>query len=170
MRKQYTQHAAQKRMSGGKKALLTVLIIVLSVILFKASFWISSMVLKANQQPNLPDVPGASPTPKPTYEQLEKMVIEKDEEIKKLQEELELYKKNGGSTSGSSTGSSKSSTTSSSRATKAPSATKKATAQPTKAPTPAPTQAPTKAPEPEVTQAPAEETQGTEAGGGAEAE
>lgn len=170
MRKQHTQHAAQKRMSGGKKALLTVLIIVLLVILFMASFWITSMVLKANQQPNLPDVPGASPTPKPTYEQLEKMVIEKDEEIKKLQEELERYRKNGGSTSGSSTGSSKSSATSSSRATKAPSATKKATAQPTKAPTPAPTQAPTKAPEPEVTQAPAEETQGTEAGGGAEAE
>ncbi len=148
-------------MSGGKRALLTVGIIVLLIVLFFLSFWITSLVLKANQQPLLPQQGGvaATATPKPTYEELEKMVIEKEEKIKALEAELDRYR--GGAAS-SSTGKAPAVTSQKPTAkptqapTKAP--TQAPTIAPTKAPTPAPTQAPTKAPDPAPTQAPAEET------------
>lgn len=171
MSKQYKRKSSQKS-SGGKKALMTIGIIALLVILFMLSFWITSFVLKVNQQPTLPDA--ASPTPKPTYEQLEQMVIEKEEEIQKLQDELDRYRRNGSSSSSSSFSSSSSKSTTSSKSTAQPAATAKATAaptaQPTKAPTPAPTQAPTVAPAQTAAPTQAAAEQPADTGNTAEAE
>lgn len=135
MKQQYKKHSSAGK-NGGRRAILAVGVIAALVLLFFLSFWITSMVLKVNQQPVLPQQEGvvASPTPKPTYEELEKMVIEKEAEVKKLEKELAQYRKSG------------SSATAKPAATNTPKATQAPTAAPTKAPTPAPTPAPTAAP------------------------
>lgn len=153
MRKQYRPKPAAK-MSGGKKALLTVGTIVLLIVLFFLSFWITSLVLKANQEPLLPQQGGVSATPKPTYEELEKMVIEKEEKIKALEAELDRSRRGSvSSLTGTEPSASQKPTA---KPTQAP--TEAPTQVPTIAPTPAPTQTPTKAPEPTPTQTPEEET------------
>ncbi len=157
MRKNYSRKSVQKR-SGSKTALLTVGVIALLVVLFFLSFWVTSLILKANHEPVLPQhgVADASPTPKPTYEELEKMVIEKDKEIKTLEEELARYRGNSFQTEEPRATSqplvTQAPTEAPAVATKAP--TQAPTVAPTKAPTPAPTKAPTPAPTVEPTVAP----------------
>ena len=154
----------------GKKALLIIGIIVLLVLLFFLSFWITSMTLKSNQDPNVAVTSGepAVKTPKPSYKDLEQMVIEKDQKIAQLESELESYKKQtpipststpkSNSSSGSS-GSSGSST----KKTTAPVQTKAPTAKPTAKPTVQPTVKPT-APPAAPTQAPAANTAASSTG------
>ena len=96
-----TSYSKKSGRSNGKTALIAVGVIALLVFLFFASFWITSFVLKAGQEPNIPsveDIENPTPTEKPTWEQLEKMVIEKDKEINSLKEELELYRSGGNRT------------------------------------------------------------------------
>ncbi len=74
-----------------KKFLTALVIAVVLVALFLVSFTVTSMILKSNQAPDVPEIEeiaGASPTPKPTYEELERMVIEKDARIKELERQL----------------------------------------------------------------------------------
>ncbi|MBE7048064.1 MAG: hypothetical protein E7393_01630 [Ruminococcaceae bacterium] len=142
MRKQYKQRRAKS--SGNPKALLVVGVLLLLVVLFFLSFWITGMVLKANQQPYLPEQGGvaATATPKPSYEDLEKMIIEKENKIKSLQAELDEYRR--GALASSSV----------------PAITAKPTVEPTTIPTVAPTVAPVATPQstPAVTQTPAQAT------------
>lgn len=159
MRKKYKSG----KTSGGKKFLLTIGVIVLLVLLFFLSFWITGMVLRANQNPGIPQGTTAdvSPTPKPTYEELEKRVIEQEEKIEELEKELASYR--SGSTPAPSATSAPSFSTGAKPTTK-PSATSSAkpvakpsaapTAKPTVAPVAKPTAAPTQAPAPEPTAAP----------------
>ena len=60
--------------SGGKKILLTIGVLALLVLLFFLSFWITGIVLRANQGPLISQeaTETGAPTPKPTYEELEK--------------------------------------------------------------------------------------------------
>jgi len=124
----------KKKSSAKKNALIALGVVLLLFALFALSFFVTSFLLQLNQAPDLSGVV-AEPTPKPTYEELEKMVIEKNERIKELEERLETYRGAAGNrvTEGSTTA-----------PTKAP--TKAPTQAPTKAPTQAPTKAPTKAP------------------------
>ncbi len=157
--------AEQKR----KRALFVVGVVAALVALFFLSFWVTSLVLKSGQNNLIPQQPGIedpSPTPKPSYKDLEKMVIEKDEEIRELKkelaelrgEEVEDESPTAKPTASPKPSESPSETTEAPRASKTPSPSK--TASPTKAPTQkpeptkAPTQAPTKAPTPAPTQAP----------------
>ena len=48
MRKRYSRKSAPKN-SGSKTALLTVGVIALLVVLFFLSFWVTSLILKVNQ-------------------------------------------------------------------------------------------------------------------------
>lgn len=122
------QSYGNKKRSGGKRFLLVLLVAVALVALFLISFWVTSTVLKSNQEPNLSENSGiyASATPKPSYEELEDMVERKDKRIEELESELEKLKK--------------------AAPTKTPASTKAPVA--TQAPTKAPvvTKAPTKAP------------------------
>ena len=140
------------------KALTGVFIVVALVVLFLGSFWITSLVLKANQNPILPQTSGSSsgkPTEKLTYEQMEKLLAEKEKEIAKLEEELEWYRKNDQGKEPANIGGAATQTPSAkpseqpkteNEPTKAPEKTK--TPSPTVAPSQAPTQAPTPTPEP----------------------
>jgi len=87
MRKQY-------KSAIGRKFLLAAGVIALLILLFFLSFWITGMVLKSGQNPGLPQGGDAvvSPTPKPTYEQLEKTVIEQNKRIQELEQELANYR------------------------------------------------------------------------------
>lgn len=161
MRKSYRKGSASKT-AGSKKALFAAGVILLLVVLFFLSFWITGLVLKANQEPLLPGgVSAPAPTEKPTYEELEEMVIEKDKEIQRLEEELDRYRDKDDSGTGSNSDRPLSSTqkpssapTKSPASTKSPAATQASaktakptiTAAPTQAPTKAPTQAPTEQP------------------------
>ncbi len=135
----------KKKSSAKKNALIALGVVLLLFALFALSFFVTSFVLQMNQAPDLSGVV-AEPTPKPTYEELEKMVIEKDERIKELEERLETYRGAAGNRVTESTQApSKAPTSSPSQApTKAP--TQAPTKAPTKAPTVAPTAAPTQAP------------------------
>ena len=69
-----------------KKFLTALVIAVVLVALFLISFTVTSMILKSNQAPDITGaVEEASPTPKPTYEELEKIAIERGERIKELE-------------------------------------------------------------------------------------
>ncbi|MBR2499749.1 MAG: hypothetical protein IKB60_01575 [Clostridia bacterium] len=74
-----------RKNTWAKKFLTALVIAVVLVALFLISFTVTSMILKSNQAPEIAETEEASPTPKPTYEELEKMVIEKDERIKELE-------------------------------------------------------------------------------------
>ncbi len=166
MRRQYKQRAGAKSRKNNKAA-KALGVVILLVALFFISFWVTSLVLQLNQRPNIPQQENlAEPTPKPTYEQLEKLVAEKEEKIKSLEAELEQYR------SGSAIGEPLSSSTQkpTEKPTQTPAPTKTPTTAPTKtpttaptktptaAPTVAPTAAPTQTPAPVPTQAPAGET------------
>ena len=147
MSRNYTNQASKKT-AKGKRALLAFGIILLLVVLFFLSFFVTSLVLKANQEPLLPAA-SAEPTPKPTYEELEQMVIEKNKEIEELERQLETYRSaSGGNQAASPSKTSKPSQTATAQPSAKPSAapsvkpTQAATAVPTVAPTAAPTQAP----------------------------
>ena len=127
----------KKKSSAKKNALVALGVVLLLFALFALSFFVTSFFLQLNQAPDLSGVV-AEPTPKPTYEELEKMVIEKDERIKELEERLETYRGAAGNRV--------------TDPTKAPS--KAPTSTPSQAPTKAPTQAPTKAPTKAPTVAP----------------
>ncbi len=153
----------KKSMSGGKKFLLVLGVIVLLIALFFLSFWITSMSLRSNQEPDVATASGvpaasasASATPAVDLKKLSKkelivLVEEKDRKIKELEEEIA---KGSISTQAPIATSKPSSSTSKPVATQKPAA-------PTKAPTQKPevkTAAPTKEPTPkpaEPTQAPA---------------
>lgn len=142
-----------KRKSATKKFFICGLLIVAALVaLFFVSFSITKLVLNSNQNPGLGDngkYEEASATPKPTYEELEKMVIEKDKKIKDLEDELERYRENAvQATISPSAQSSDATQTSAPQQTKAP--------QETKAPAPTQTSAPTQIPAP-ATQTPATE-------------
>lgn len=157
----------KKSMSGGKKFLLVLGVIVLLIALFFLSFWITSMSLRSNQEPDVATASGvpaasasASATPAVDLKKLSKkelivLVEEKDRKIKELEEEIA---KGSISTQAPITTSKPASSTSKPAATQKPAAN---TAAPTKAPTQKPevkTAAPTKEPTPkpaEPTQAPA---------------
>lgn len=149
MRKKYKNGKS----SGGKKFLLAIGVIVLLVMLFFLSFWVTSMILKMNQNPVIPQGSDAvvSPTPKPTYEELETRVAEQQEEIEKLEKELAQYRL-GGSPAPTATMAPAASAKPKASATPAPSAkpsakpSVKPSVKPTVAPTTAPTVAPTTAP------------------------
>ena len=148
MRKKTTSKRSPK--SSFKRALLlTVVALASLVVLFFLSFWITSLSLKASQGTlfsKQSDIVAPSKTTKPTYEQLEQMVADKDREIKRLEEELARY--HGDSPAVSETPAP--AATPSSKPTKTPAPTK--TPEPTKTPTPSnspsPSVAPTKTPEP----------------------
>lgn len=170
MKKRSRNRVARK--SGKKTMLFSVGVIVLLVVLFFLSFWITGLVLKAGQGISVPGQPGiesAKPTPKPTYEELEKLLEEKNEEIERLTRELEQYRDGDGSDKPLSTTSStpkpaektdEPKKTATPAPTKKPSAsptvkpsagpsvqpTAKPTAKPTATPTPVPTAKPSKAP------------------------
>ncbi|MBR6729712.1 MAG: hypothetical protein IKL80_06085 [Clostridia bacterium] len=147
MSRNYTKQASKKP-AKGKKALLALGIVLLLVVLFFLSFFVTSLVLKANQEPLLP-VASAEPTPKPSYEELEQMVIEKNKEIEELERQLETYRgASGSSQSSSAAKTSQPVQTATAQPTAKPSVAP--SAKPTQAATVAPTIAPTKAP----TQAP----------------
>lgn len=136
----------QKKKSTAKKnALIALGVVLLLFALFALSFFVTSFLLQMNQAP---DISGtvAEPTPKPTYEELEKMVIEKDERIKELEERLETYRSAAGNRVIEPTKApTKAPSSSPSQApTKMPS--QSPTTTPTKAPTTAPTAVPTQAP------------------------
>ncbi len=148
-----------KRKSATKKFFICGLLIVAALVaLFFVSFSITKLVLNSNQNPGLGDngkYEEASATPKPTYEELEKMVIEKDKKIKDLEDELERYRENAvQATISPSAQSSDATQTSAPQQTKAPQETK--VPQETKAPAPTQTSAPTQIPAP-ATQTPATE-------------
>lgn len=167
MRKTYSRRPANK---SGKKTMLAVVgIIALLVVLFFMSFWITGLLLQGGRDVSLPQQPAvesAKPTPKPTYEQLEKQLAEKEAEIERLTRELESYQSAGGTEKPLSTASATSKPAESPKATqtaaptKKPAATQTAkpsakptqkpaaepTAKPTATPTPVPTVAPTKPP------------------------
>lgn len=137
-----------KKKSNGKKVLTVLLIIAGLIALFLVSFGITSMILDANKVPNVHEggvVDDASPTPKPTYEELEEIVKEQQKKIEELESQLEKGKAPA--------------TKAPAPATKAPASAEKAPAlaPATKAPAPAtkapePTKAPEEAPkEPETT-------------------
>lgn len=159
----------KKPMSGGKKFLLALGVIVLLIALFFLSFWITTMSLRSNQDPDVvteTGVPAASAeataTPKVDLKKLSKkelivLVEQKDRKIKELEEELD---KGSVSTQAPISAVKPS-------ATAKPSETAKATATPkpavkTTAPTAAPTQKPaakTAAPTVAPTQKPTTPTQ-----------
>ncbi len=133
MRKHYNKRNAY---SSKQKPLLVVGVLALLIILFFLSFWITGLILKVNQNPEIPEQVGveATATPKPTYEELEKMVIEQQETIEMLEEELAQYR----------TGEE---TVATAKPTEKPNKTEAAkTAEPTKVPKANPTVVPTKAP------------------------
>lgn len=75
------------------KFLKGVLVVGILVALFFISFWITSLVLDANQKSKTDtEELQESATPKPTYEELEEIIEEKDKKIEELEEELEKYK------------------------------------------------------------------------------
>lgn len=92
MNKRYTKKSAYGKKKQNKKILVLLGCVALLAVMFFLSFWITSLVLKSNQEPVLDESVVVSPTPKPTYEELEKMVIEKEEEIKELKEQLGRYR------------------------------------------------------------------------------
>lgn len=141
-----------KRRSSAKTFFCGLLIAAALVALFLVSFFVTKLVLDVNQNPgsyNDGNHTEASATPKPSYEELEKMVIEKDKKIEDLEDELRRYK-------GNAVQATIAPTQQSTTATKAPEPTKTpatATPAPTKAPevqTPAPTKAPEPSSAPEV--------------------
>lgn len=87
----------KKPMSGGKKFLFVLGVIVLLVALFFLSFWVTSMSLRFNQEPDnsvSSGLPVATNTPTVDLRKLSKkeliaLVEEKDEKIKELEDELE---------------------------------------------------------------------------------
>ena len=142
-----------KRKSAARKFLSGLIVAIALVALFLISFFVTKLVLNINQNPTGYDeskYEEATATPKPTYEELEKIVKEKDKEIKRLEDELTRYKGNAVQPT---IAPSASQSSSNSKATSAPVEKPKATTAPapaTKAPAPA-TAAPSVA-----TQAPAE--------------
>ena len=78
----------------GKGFLVALGIIVLLLVLFFLSFWLTSMALRRNQEPELPaasGTPAASAAPKVDYKKLSKkeliaLLEERDEQIRKLEE------------------------------------------------------------------------------------
>ncbi len=129
------------------KAITGVVVVLVLVVLFFASFWVTSLILKANRNPLIPHSSASSgkPTEKLTYEQMEKLLAEKEVEIEKLKKELEWYRKNDKGKEPASIGN---------VATKAPSAEPSDKPEETKAPekspekTETPTQSPTETPAP----------------------
>ncbi|MBE7040072.1 MAG: hypothetical protein E7398_05035 [Ruminococcaceae bacterium] len=86
-----------RRKSTVKKFFCGLLIAAALVALFLVSFFVTKLVLDANQNPGSYSDgkhAEASATPKPTYEELEKMVIEKNKKIEDLEDELERYRGN----------------------------------------------------------------------------
>lgn len=146
MRRQYKQRAGAKNRKNNKTA-RALGVVILLIALFFISFWVTSLVLQFNQRPNIPKQENlAETTTKPTYEQLEKLVMEKDEKIKNLEAELERYR------NGSSIDQPLSSATQ--QPAEKPAETPASTKTPTSAPATAPTQTPAETPA--STQAPTE--------------
>ena len=86
-----------RRKSTVKKFFCGLLIAAALVALFFVSYSVTKLVLNANQNPGSYSDgkhAEASATPKPTYEELEKMVIEKNKKIEDLEDELERYRGN----------------------------------------------------------------------------
>lgn len=144
----------KKRKSAARKFFSGLLVALALVALFLISFFVTKLVLNINQNPGSykgAEYEEATATPKPTYEELEKIVKEKDKEIEKLKDELTRYKGNAVQPT---IAPSATQSTSKPKATSAPAEKPKATSAPaaapaTKAPAPATTAPST------VTQAPA---------------
>ncbi|MBQ4518585.1 MAG: hypothetical protein II997_08390 [Clostridia bacterium] len=145
--------------SGGKKILLTIGVLALLVLLFFLSFWITGIVLRANQGPLISQeaTETGAPTPKPTYEELEKTVIEQNERIEELEKELASYRLDGTPAPNKTTAPS---FTTGQNPTAKPKETPvaKPSVKPTAKPTAVPTAKPTVAPTPVPTAAPAAPT------------
>lgn len=152
----------KKPMSGGKKFLLVLGIIVLLIALFFLSFWITSMTLRVNQEPDIAvssGVPAATSSPTVDFSKLSKKELialaeEQEKKIAELEEELQK----GSIHTQEPIASVKPSVSTSRPATEKPAV---KTAAPTKAPTPKPavkTAEPTVAPTPK----PAEPTKAPE--------
>ena len=76
-----------------KKPLYIGAAIGLLIVLFLASFWATGLILKLSQGTLFAKYDdGTYETSKPTYEQLEKMVEERDAKIASLELELERYR------------------------------------------------------------------------------
>ena len=149
-------------MSGGKKFLLALGIIVLLVALFFLSFWITSMTLRANQEPDIAvssGAPAATSSPTVDLKKLSKKELialaeEQEKKIAELEEELQK----GSIHTQEPIASAKPSVSTNRPATEKPAV---KTTAPTKAPTPKPavkTAEPTVAPTPK----PAEPTKAPE--------
>lgn len=82
-----------------KKPLYIGAAIGLLIILFLVSFWATGLILKLSQGTLFAKYDdGHYETSKPTYEQLEKMVEERDAKIASLEIELERYRSQGNDT------------------------------------------------------------------------
>ncbi|MBE7010395.1 MAG: hypothetical protein E7418_02760 [Ruminococcaceae bacterium] len=144
-----TSGKQKPKSSATKKALIALGVVLVLFALFMLSFFVTTYLLQLNQAPN--DI-GIEPTPKPSYEELEKMVIEKEERIQELEDRLETYRNAAGENKGKDQATAKPTVKPTSSPTATP--TKAPTAAPTKAPTQTPTIVPTQAPV--ATNAPAE--------------
>jgi len=148
-----TSSKRSSKSSFKRAMLLTVIALASLIVLFFLSFWITSLSLKTSQG-TLPSAKNGVASPsaaaKPTYEQLEQMLAEKDREIQRLKEELVRL---GGETPAPSA-----SPAPSAEPTKTPAPTKSpsssSSAAPTKTPAPTATVSPTKTPEPTKTPLP----------------
>lgn len=162
-----TKKYAKKPMGRGKKFLLGLGIVLLLIALFFLSFFVTTLSLRANREPVIPEasgVPAASATPSVDYSKLSKkelieLVKEKDEQIAELEKELST----GAVSTQAPIATSQPQASSSATNTPSPTAAAKATVKPaakTATPTVAPTKAPTQKPvsTPAATQKPAEPT------------